>query len=70
MVYNIVYILVWCAVAFLYYIVLKNIKIERLFAQGKVREIRLCYVLLIFVLSYLTTKGLFTLVDIIIPTKM
>ncbi|MBS1477461.1 MAG: DUF1146 domain-containing protein [Acholeplasmatales bacterium] len=70
MVYNIVYILVWCAVAFLYYIVLRNIKIERLFAQGKVREIRLCYVLLIFVLSYLTTKGLFTLVDIIIPTKM
>ncbi len=70
MVYNIVYILVWCAVAFLYYIVLRNIKIERLFAQGKVREIRLCYVLLIFVLSYLTTKGLFTLVNIIIPTKM
>ena len=70
MVYNIVYILVWCAVAFLYYIVLRNIKIERLFAQGKVREIRLCYVLLIFVLSYLTTKGLFTLVDIIIPTKV
>lgn len=70
MVYNIVYILVWCAVAFLYYIVLRNIKIERLFAQGKVREIRLCYVLLIFVLSYLTTKGLFMLVDIIIPTKM
>lgn len=70
MVYNIVYILVWCAVAFLYYIVLRNIKIERLFTQGKVREIRLCYVLLIFVLSYLTTKGLFTLVDIIIPTKM
>lgn len=70
MVYNIVYILVWCAVAFLYYIVLRNIKIERLFDQGKVREIRLCYVLLIFVLSYLTTKGLFTLVDIIIPTKM
>ncbi len=70
MVYNIVYILVWCAVAFLYYIVLRNIKIERLFVQGKVREIRLCYVLLIFVLSYLTTKGLFTLVDIIIPTKM
>lgn len=69
MVYNIIYIIVWCSFAFLYYIILRSIKIERLFPQGRVREIRLCYVLLVFVLSYLTTEGIFKLTDILIPSK-
>ena len=69
MVYNIVYIVVWCSMAFLYYIVLRSLRIERLFPPGKIREIRLCYFLIIFVLSYRTTEGIFKLVDVIIPSK-
>lgn len=69
MITNIVYIIVWCALAFLYYKILRAARIERIFPQGKVTEIRICYILLIFVLSYLTTEGIFKLVDVVIPTR-
>lgn len=64
---KIIYISVWCILAYIYYRICRAIKIERLFEQGKIFEIRITYVLIVFVLSFLTTEGLFKLVEILVP---
>lgn len=64
---RIIYITVWCILAYLYYRILRAVKIERLFEQGRIFEIRLTYVLIVFALSYLTTEGLFKLVELLVP---
>ena len=64
---KIIYITVWCIFAYLYYKLMRSIKIERLFEQGHIFEIRLAYIFLVFVLSYLTTEGIFNLVELLVP---
>ena len=46
---------------------MRSIKIERLFEQGHIFEIRLAYIFFVFVLSYLTTEGIFKLVELLVP---
>ncbi len=61
---NLSYLLVWLFLAFIYFKLLQLVKIERLFPQGKIGEIRVTYFLLTITLSFLTTEALYKLFSI------
>lgn len=63
-VYNLSYILVWLFLASIYFHLLRTIKLERLFPQGKIGEIKVAYFLLIVTLSYISTEAFYKIFSI------
>lgn len=65
--YNLIYLIIWCIIALFVFNVLRTIKLERIFTQGKVKEIRLAYIILTIILSFLTTEAIFKFCELLIP---
>lgn len=61
---QIFYMFTWLFLAFVYFRILRTIKLERLFPQGKVAEIRISYFLAILILSFVTTEALFKFISL------
>lgn len=64
---NTVYLSIWCFFVFVYFKVLRAARIERMFEQGKLFEIKLAYFLLTFLLSFLTTEAFWKLITLFTP---
>lgn len=61
---NMSYLVMWLFLSFVYFKLLKTIKIERLFPQGKITEIRIAYFLLTVILSFVTCEAIFKFINL------